>query len=166
MTIDWTGANVFEYGCGYSSQFWERMGVNYYGVDSSDKWVSSNNIIHEQDMREYANAIYRVDELFDVIVIDGDIRYDCVRPSVEKLKLGGVIILDNSEWHRNTKELLDEQDYIPIHFHGFKPIHVDSETTSCYLSRGFNRKSKTIIPMGGTHRKTTSADRPLNDPKP
>ena len=165
-SIDWTGANVFEYGCGYSSQFWDRKGVNYYGVDSSDEWISSENIIHEQDMQEYANAIYKVDELFDVIVIDGDTRYDCVQPSIDKLKLGGVIILDNSEWHRNTKELLDEQDYIPIHFHGFKPIHVDSETTSCYLSRGFNRKPKTIVPMGGTFRETTKADKPINDPTP
>ena len=165
-SIDWSGANVFEYGCGYSSKFWNRMGANCYGVESSSEWISNDNIIHEQNMQEYASSIYKIDKSFDVIIIDGATRYDCVLPAVEKLRHDGIIILDNSDWHRNTKELLDEQDYIPIHFHGFKPIHVDTETTSCYLSREFSRKPRSIIPMGGTVRKPHKTDSSINDPMP
>ena len=29
-----------------------------------------------------------------------------------------MIIFDNSDWHKNAKELLDTKDLIPIHFHG------------------------------------------------
>ena len=89
--------------------------------------------------------------MFDVIVIDGLVRYEC-RTAVSNLKPGGMIIFDNSDWHKNTKELLDTKDLIPIHFHGFKPTHVDSQTTSVYMHKDFNKKAQSIIPMGGTER--------------
>jgi hypothetical protein len=85
-------------------------------------------------------------------------RYDCVKPALENLNKGGIIILDNSDWHKNTKELLDKSDLIPIHFHGFKPLHVDSETTSCYIDREFKRKANHIIPMAGTIREQHITD--------
>jgi hypothetical protein len=49
-------------------------------------------------------------------------------------------------------------ELIPIHFHGFKPLHVEAETTSCYLDRNFNRVAKNILPMGGTKRKQAKDD--------
>jgi hypothetical protein len=160
-SIDWSGADVFEYGCGFSSLFWKRKKVNLYGVDNNDAWIMHDNVILETDLTKYPSAINKIDNKFDVIVIDGSARYDCVSLSVNKVKSNGMIILDNSEWHKDTKELLDKEDFIPIHFHGFKPIHVDSETTSCYLGRQFNRKAKSIIPMGGTFREQTKDDRPI-----
>ena len=132
-----------------------------YGVDNNDTWIMHDNVILETDLTKYPSAINKIDNKFDVIVIDGSARYDCVSLSVNKIKSNGMIILDNSEWHKDTKELLDNEDFIPIHFHGFKPIHVDSETTSCYLGRQFNRKAKSIIPMGGTFREQTKDDRPI-----
>jgi len=162
-SIDWYEAVVFEYGCGHSSKFWMRKYANLYGVDSSKEWLIHDNVIHEPDLKNYAKSIYKIDKTFDVIVIDGDVRYECVQHAVKKIKDDGVIILDNSDWHQNTKELLDQQDYIPIHFHGFKPIHVDFETTSCYLGRNFRRKAKSVIPMGGTIREQHSTDKPLNN---
>jgi len=49
---------------------------------------------------------------------------------------------------------------IPIHFHGFKPTHVDSQTTSIYMHKEFSRKAKSIIPMGGTKRAPHMTDKP------
>ena len=87
-------------------------------------------------------------------------RYECVEPAVSNLKPGGIVIFDNSDWHSNTKELLDTKDLIPIHFHGFKPTHVDSQTTSVYMHKEFSRKAKSIIPMGGTKRASHMTDKP------
>ena len=95
-----------------------------------------------------------------MVVIDGLVRYECVEPAVSSLKQGGIIIFDNSDWHRNTKELLDTKDLIPIHFHGFKPTHVDSQTTSVYMHKEFSRKARSIIPMGGTKRAPHMTDKP------
>ena len=159
-SIDWSGANVFEYGCGYSSYFWNEKNVNLWGVDCKEEWVVHDNIIIEKDLNKYPDVINETNKKFDVIVIDGVVRYDCVGPSLKKVKSNGMIILDNSDWHKDTKELLDKENFIPIHFHGFKPIHVDSETTSCYLGKDFNRKAKSIIPMGGTYRKQHETDKP------
>jgi len=154
-SMDWDGADIFEFGCGFSSIFWKEKNANVYGVDNDMEWVNrvNNGTIYESDLKKYPNVINNFDKKFDVIIIDGVARYDCVLPSIPKLKSGGMIILDNSDWHKNVKELLDNENLIPIHFHGFKPIHVDSETTSCYLHREFSRVSKSIIPMGGTVRK-------------
>jgi hypothetical protein len=32
-SIDWTDADVFEYGCGYSTLWWSDKKVNYVGVE-------------------------------------------------------------------------------------------------------------------------------------
>jgi len=154
-SIDWDSADIFEFGCGFSSVFWKEKNANVYGVDHDLEWINrvNNGATYEPDLKKYPNIINNFDKKFDVIIIDGRSRYDCVLPSISKLKFGGMIILDNSDLHKSTKELLDNQNLIPIHFHGFKPIHVDSETTSCYLHREFFRVPKSIIPMGGTIRK-------------
>ena len=171
-SIDWTDpkpAKVFEYGSGYSSLWWaaqKRCIVR--GVDADEQWAkdlseSENNvqITYEPDLDKFAQTIEKFDTQFDVIVIDSKVRYDCVDYAINCLKDDGMIILDNTDWHVNTKGKLDEcEDLIPIHFHGFKPIHVQAETTSCYIARKFSRVPFNMIPMGGTMRETIDVDRP------
>ena len=165
-SIDWTGADVFEYGTGFSTVWWKNKGANIYGVEHNKQWYDKvdgkklGNIILENDVERYPKIVWAFSVMFDVIVIDGLVRYECVEPAVSNLKPGGMIIFDNSDWHKNTKELLDTKDLIPIHFHGFKPIHVQAETTSCYITRKFSRVPFNMIPMGGTMRETIDVDRP------
>jgi hypothetical protein len=90
--------------------------------------------------------------MYDVIVVDGEHRADCASHAIEHLNDGGMIILDNTDIYDTAKNILDDADLIPMHFHGFKPIHVETETTSCYVKREFNRKPSSILPMGGTKR--------------
>jgi len=162
-SIDWKNANVFEYGCGYSTIWWTQKNVNYNGVEDDEKWFNNikskqPNIKLKKKLKEYVNSIYSLNKKFDVIVIDGQGRFDCVKPALECVKDDGLIILDNSDWHKDTKEQLDKSDLIPIHFHGFKALHIDSETTSCYISRNFKRKPMSILPMGGTKREQHITD--------
>jgi hypothetical protein len=165
-SITWTESNIFEFGCGYSSIWWGNQKANVHGVESEQSWVDRINpsgqfkISVEENVYNYTTSIYEHNILFDVIIIDGMYRYDCVEPSLECLADGGMIVVDNSDWHTNTKELLDQSALLPIHFHGFKPIHVDTETTSCYIHRDFNKKPRTILPMGGTKRPSDETDFP------
>jgi len=164
-SIDWTDNKVFEYGTGYSTIWWQNKNVNYHAVEDNKQWYDmikdKTNIKHEPEYNKYSQSIYNYDFKFDVIVIDGIVRFDCVKPTLEKIKDDGIIIFDNTDWHKNSKEELDKSDLIPIHFHGFKPLHVDSETTSCYINRKFNKKAKSIIPMAGTVREQHETDKSI-----
>ena len=164
-SIDWTDNKVFEYGTGYSTTWWQNKNVNYHAVEDNKQWYDmikdKTNIKHEPEYNKYSQSIYNYDFKFDVIVIDGTARFDCIKPTLEKIKDDGIIIFDNTDWHKNSKEELDKSDLIPIHFHGFKPLHVDSETTSCYINRKFNKKAKSIIPMAGTVREQHETDKSI-----
>ena len=164
-SIDWTDSKVFEYGTGYSTIWWQNKNVNYHAVEDNKQWYDmikdKTNIKHEPEYNKYSQSIYNYDFKFDVIVIDGTARFDCIKPALEKIKDDGIIIFDNTDWHKNSKEELDKSDLIPIHFHGFKPLHVDSETTSCYINRKFNKKAKSIIPMAGTVREQHETDKSI-----
>ena len=157
-SIDWSNSNVFEFGCGYSTIWWGSVNANVYGVDKLQEWADNVNpnkqykIDVEQESERYIKSIYRHKIDFNVIIIDGSFRTRCVEPSLNCLAEGGILILENSDCNPQAKELLDKSDLIPIHFHGFKPIHVDTETTSCYIHRKFSKKPRSIIPMGGTDR--------------
>jgi len=164
-SIDWTDNKVFEYGTGYSTIWWQNKNVNYHAVEDNKQWYDmikdKTNIKHEPEYNKYSQSIYNYDFKFDVIVIDGIVRFDCVKPALERIKDDGIIIFDNSDWHKNSKEELDKSDLISTHFHGFKPLHVDSETTSCYINRKFNKKAKSIIPMAGTVREQHETDKSI-----
>jgi len=173
-SMNWEGADVFEYGTGFSTIWWKNHGANLYGVEHNKNWYEKINgssthiktrqqlgyITLENNIDNYPTTINIFDKQFDVVVIDGLARYECVEPAVSNLKPGGIVIFDNSDWHSNTKELLDTKDLIPIHFHGFKHTHVDSQTTSIYMHKEFSRKAKSIIPMGGTKRTPHMTDKP------
>jgi len=157
-SIDWFGANVFEFGVGYSSLWWaEQKRVNLSGVEDTEVWakfVTGNSqrdvdITTAIDEDEYIGVCSGV---YDVIVVDGKHRTKSAERALKHIKNDGIIILDNSEMYVQAKEILDKSDMIPIHFHGFKPIHVETETTSCYIGRAFSRKPRSIVPMGGTDR--------------
>ena len=162
-SIDWVGNKVFEYGTGYSTIWWQNKNVDYHAVEDNKQWhdmiEDKTNIEYKPGHHKYIESIYKYDFKFDVIVIDGVVRFDCIKPALEKIKDDGIIIFDNTDWHKNSKEELDKSDLIPIHFHGFKPLHVDSETTSCYINRKFNKKPKSIIPMAGTIREQHETDK-------
>ena len=164
-SIDWTDNKVFEYGTGYSTTWWQNKKVDYYAVEDNKQWYNvikdKTNIKHEPEYNKYSQSIYNYDFKFDVIVIDGIVRFDCIKPALERIKDDGVIIFDNTDWHKSSKEQLDRSDLIPIHFHGFKPLHVDSETTSCYVNRKFNKKAKSIVPMAGTIREQHETDKSI-----
>lgn len=164
-SIDWTNSKVFEYGTGYSTIWWQNKNVDYHAVEDNKQWYDmiedKTNINYKPGLHKYIQSIYDYNYKFDVIVIDGVFRFDCIKPALDKIKNDGIIIVDNTDWHRNSKEELDKSDLIPIHFHGFKPLHVDSETTSCYINRKFNKKAKSIIPMAGTIREQHETDKSI-----
>ncbi|MGH6902452.1 MAG: hypothetical protein ACREIR_06910, partial [Geminicoccaceae bacterium] len=59
--------------------------------------------------------------------------------AAEYLRPGGMIILDNADWHFETCKKLREHDLLQVDFAGFKPAHDDVQTTSVFCIVHFAR---------------------------
>lgn len=94
---------VWEWGCGDSSSWWAKRCKKLYGVDSSEEWVNHvnskvgdiANVYFISDPSEYVSLIYKQGIKFDIIVIDGIQRDECVVPAIDCIKNNGVLIIDN-----------------------------------------------------------------------
>lgn len=118
-TWDLKGKRVFEYGGGWSTIWWRLQGCEVYTVEADVTWSHEitveaaerhllgalrhvNVIPGEVELKSwYVQSIYELPVEFDIIVIDGSYRDECVAAALTKIKDGGIIICDN--W---------DQDYV------------------------------------------------------
>lgn len=145
---------VLEYGSGNSSAYWADRALEVISVEHEEKWyqkVKESVESNQKLLLKKDDETYEVmDELasdvkFDVIIIDGIRRIECSKIVSQYLNKtaedGYMVILDNSDWYKNTAEYLRrELDLIEIDFHGFGPINNYTWTTSIFLSRNFKFK--------------------------
>jgi hypothetical protein len=154
-TLEFSEKNVFEYGGGYSTLFWAGRAKLIISVENDYNWyIKIKSMIKEnervkllfRDQKDsYVNSILEEPIIFDIVVIDGRWRGDCVKVIGEKVnkKEGFMIILDNSDWYPKTAKFLREEfDMIQVDFHGFGPINGYTWTTSIFFSRNFQIKFK------------------------
>jgi hypothetical protein len=74
--------------------------------------------------------------MYDLIVIDGAVRYECALVAVEKLAPNGLLILDNTEWFPNTANMLLEKGFHEIAFSGFSPNNAFTSKSSVFFRSG------------------------------
>lgn len=151
---------VFEWGCGNSSFFFAKRAKYVYSVEDNEEWYSRNFGIKEANQsisflkdEEYINHICRLEQKFDMIIIDGNHRFECAKLASNYLNVGGIIILDNSDWYKNTAKYLRSLKMTEIDFHGFGPINHYTWTTSLFIGSKFNFVAENDIqpdsPIGG-----------------
>lgn len=118
--------NVFEYGSGSSTLFFEDHFSNVYSVEHDDTWFHTitkyvknakvfyvppvkkkNPLVKSQkkgfknlDFSDYVNSIKNFELYFDIIFIDGRARVDCLKIARNYLKPNGIIIIDDSSRFR------------------------------------------------------------------
>lgn len=153
--IDFSEKIIFEYGCGNSSLFWANCAKKVISVEDKKDWYekclntkkSNQEIILEESSYTYINSINQFSKEFDVIIVDGDNnRFECIKNAVDKLKTGGLIILDNSdrvqefEEYRLAANYLRNKNFIQVDMNGFGPINEYTWTTSLFFERNFNFK--------------------------
>ena len=95
------------------------------------------------DPTEYACAILQ-HEAVDVVIVDGSNRHDCARFALQRLKSGGVIILDNADTFPDTARLLCDAGLIQVDMTGFAPMNSVPHTTSFFFHRDFNFARKML----------------------
>jgi hypothetical protein len=162
--LDFSDKTVFEYGCGHSTLFWAARAAQVVSVEHNAEWYDlvraklpgNCTLVHEPQSDDYAAAISRFDQQFDVIVVDGLVtggtRLKCARAAVAYLREGGMIILDNSDWLPESARHLRGTGLIEVDMTGFAPINDYTCTTSFFLHRAFaftSRQDRQPVPGTG-----------------
>ena len=145
--LDLSDRTVFEYGSGNSTKFWAARAARVVTIEDDEQWSEKLRseiprncvLLLEQDLREFVNSIHRYPEGFDIIVVDGPARgrtrLKCAAAAVQRLKPGGMIILDNSDWLPESAALLRNADLLQVDMSGFIPIGDHTQTTSFFFHR-------------------------------
>ncbi len=159
--FDLQSMEVFEWGSGNSSSFFAAKVKKVKSVEHDKDWYNSvsgncksNQEVIFRDLKDYPSAIDENSSAYDIIIIDGQRRFDCTKLALKHLKPGGFIILDNSDWfYLSAKYIRENGNLLQVDFHGFGPINDYTWTTSVFFSRDSklallnNRQPKN--PLGG-----------------
>lgn len=148
--FDFSALRVFEFGCGNSSLWWAERVQKVVSVESSLEWRNTvaksakpnMEILLCETKAKYLQSLEELDEIFDIIIIDGLYRYDCIKPTIKKFSGNGLIIVDNADWHPDLlAELRQKLDLIQVDFAGFGPINNYTWVTTVLISRNFRFKT-------------------------
>lgn len=90
-------------------------------------------VIHCPDETRYADEILKLEGEFDVIIIDGAVRFPCVERALTKISADGLIILDNAEWYPNACAHLRQEGFAQIDFIGLPPVNAFTSCTSLFM---------------------------------
>jgi hypothetical protein len=103
------GSRLFEYGCGHSTVYWAGRGVTVHAVERDPGWHARTSRIlasaaHASvrlagDEHGYVHGIDAVDGDFDAVLVDGDWRLACIDAAVPRIRPGGMLVVDNTDWH-------------------------------------------------------------------
>jgi hypothetical protein len=151
--FDFSKNTVFEWGSGNSSSWFSKRVASIVSVESDPLWynkcketLNDNQTLllrefdrlgdqDDEDVRDFADAILKQKGKFDIIVNDGKLisRPRCNDNTLKKLKAGGVIIFDNSDWFPGQCEILRKAGFFQIDFHGNGPLNPYTWTTSIFF---------------------------------
>lgn len=150
---------AFEYGSGASTLWLARRCRAVYSVEHDSEWAERTRALceahdnveilavppaalnpttrcrsgrtgwQEHSFDDYVESIRRYPFLFDLIVVDGRCRAECLEETHAKLSDGGLIVFDNS----NRRRYRDAADRLPLQrrvFRGLVPgLPIPGETT-------------------------------------
>jgi predicted O-methyltransferase YrrM len=133
------GARVFEWGSGASTVWLASRGAEVISVEHDPVWVAN---VRErcpaadvravpENVRDYTAAIDEFEDgSFDLVIVDGIYRGECLHRGASKVKPGGLLVLDDTDM-RQLRRL--KKSSLPgwkkMSFAGFKATRDVRETT-------------------------------------
>jgi len=153
--------DIFEFGSGSNSKFWSVRAHTLTSIEFDPHWYergiqelsSAQTLLLRTEKEEYVHAIHNHESFYDVIVIDGKYRYNCAVEALKRIKSGGIIILDNTDWFPESAKLLRDDGFIQVDFIGAGPINSYAWCTSIFLKRQIDiprlPTNKTVMVLGG-----------------
>lgn len=142
-----TNLRVFEYGCGNSTIWFSSKVAEMISVEHDIRWsekvsrqlVSGGNcrVVVRELSNGYAEEINN-HGFFDIVIIDGRLRFECFCQCLNTLTPGGVIIWDDSNMPDFAEgyAYAEKHGFREISFSGMVPaIFISSQTSILYRDR-------------------------------
>ncbi|MCU0793392.1 MAG: class I SAM-dependent methyltransferase [Opitutaceae bacterium] len=138
------GFELFEYGSGFSTEYFARRCKRVISVEYDATWYEKVKakvpahvtVVHVpiQDVQGYSGAIAGQATKFDVVLVDGAHRVECLRAALPALSESGVVILDDSsrEEYRPGFEMMKAAGFREITLVGMKPTHPGMHSTTLF----------------------------------
>jgi hypothetical protein len=156
--FDLTQKTIFEWGSGNSSVYFAKRCKQIISIEHDETWFAkqqsklkpNQQLFHLKD-NSYYKVILSHEQLFDIIIVDGILRDDCLALAMNKLSEGGMLILDNADRHSESCKKYRENGFTQIDFHGLGPVNEYAWTTSIlFKTLMFNPISiQPVVPIGG-----------------
>jgi hypothetical protein len=104
-----------------------------------DHYFSANEEYPDKIFRKYATAIdsYQ-DEAFDLVLVDGRVRPSCIKHGASKVKIGGLLILDNAERDYYLEKMGDALNGFRLVLDDFGPSPYSNIFTQTKIWRRIN----------------------------
>lgn len=143
-----TSMTLFEYGCGYSTQFYARHVGKVHSVEHDRAWfekvrdmVPANvELAHvlKSDDQSYADSIHARGMRFDVVIIDGVHRIKCLTGCFDSVSERGVIIFDDTERRQfsGCVEIARAAGFRSLDFEGIKPASPEFSRATLFYRDG------------------------------
>lgn len=157
--IDLKDKSILEWGIGNSTLFFSSRCLSIDSVEHNDEWFNkisnqlpTNSTGHLVTKEEYANFPFTLNRKFDLIIVDGINRKECLESAVKLVNENGMIIFDNSDRNPEYCKMMRNNGFIEVDFHGFGPIVNFTTTTTIFFQRGFNftpLSIQPVVPFGG-----------------
>ena len=137
--------DIFEYGSGNSTLWYAKKVNSVVSVENDKHWYNkikesmpkNVNINYKEFVNdgEYSKFSNTVDRKFDIIIVDGQDRVNCIKNAINAIKEGGVVVLDDSEreYYKDGIAFLLYQGFKRIDFWGISPgLFYKKNTTIFY----------------------------------
>lgn len=135
---------VFEFGSGNSTYFYAKHAGIVVSVEHDKEWYDkivgrkpeNSEMIFCELIRggDYCHMPQKLEEKFDIIIVDGRDRVNCCRQAVDALSPNGVIVLDDSEreYYQPGIEFLTQAGFKRLDFTGISPGLFYRKATSVF----------------------------------
>ena len=140
--------DVFEFGGGYSTQFFMTRVNSVTTVEHDATWcrelqarAQPNVSVLFKDASEpcgYAAAIMQGDRRFDVVLVDGIVRPECFANALRSVSPRGVILLDDSDRSNYAPcfNMAEEHEFNALSLVGHKPGSISLHQSTLFYRRG------------------------------
>src|SRR5690554_1488459 len=137
--------NLFEYGSGNSSFFYSSRVQELTCIEHDEKWYAymkeklpENCTIIFKELTyggAYCKTISEQNRPYNVIIIDGRDRVNCMIEASDKIVDNGIIVLDDSErdYYSEGIEFLKNQGFKQLDFWGCAPKYFHNKCTTVFF---------------------------------
>lgn len=154
--LDFSDRRVFEFGSGFSTLYWQHRAASVTSVEDDEEWYAEMKdrldpdrvtYLHVIDPERYVGAIET--GTYDVVVIDGSWREQCVAPALAHLSPRGVLIFDNADWYPEQAAQIRGAGLLEVDFTGVAPGNAYTSTTSMFFRPGAAIEPLSVQPVVG-----------------